>query len=378
MRAGSLCTGAGGLDLAIEDVFGAETAWQAEVDPHASTVLEKRWPGVPNLGDITAVDWSTVEPVDVLAGGTPCQDMSSAGRRAGMRDGTRSGLWVSMAEAIRVLRPQVVIWENVRGALSADADSDVESEPGLLGGRSDGPALRAAGRVVGDLAGLGYDAVWRVVAASDVGACHRRERVFVVAVAADAGRERLGELAGGPPAQEAGSVGRDLPRDHRGERALGDGWAAGVGDLLPTPQARDDHGIPGPGFNAGNLPREIALLPTVRTSDANGAGAHGDGGVDLRTAVTLLPTTTRYAEAIARHEDVFGRPAPDPTVPSKGGKPVLSHRFTEWMMGWPDGWVSDLLDRRPGLRASGNGVVPAQAAAAIRSLLPVLVSEVTR
>ena len=71
---------------------------------------------------------------------------------------------------------------------------------------------------------------------------------------------------------------------------------------------------------------------------------------------------------------MVGRPAPDPTVPSRTGSPVLSHRFAEWMMGWPEGWVSDVLDRRPGLRVCGNGVVPRQAEHAIMRLLPFLAS----
>lgn len=78
-------SGAGGLDLAVEAVFGGRTVWHCEQDPAASKVLAYRWPGVPNLGDITAVDWSRVEPVDVLCGGFPCQDVSAAGRRAAVR-----------------------------------------------------------------------------------------------------------------------------------------------------------------------------------------------------------------------------------------------------------------------------------------------------
>ncbi|QYC53888.1 methyltransferase [Mycobacterium phage Leperchaun] len=87
MKLGSLFSGAGGLDIAVEQFFGARTVWHCELNPAASKVLAHRWPGVPNLGDITAVDWSEVEPVDILAGGFPCQDVSAAGRRAGIAEG---------------------------------------------------------------------------------------------------------------------------------------------------------------------------------------------------------------------------------------------------------------------------------------------------
>jgi DNA (cytosine-5)-methyltransferase 1 len=75
-RIGSLCTGYGGLDLAVELVLGGQLAWYAETDRHAQAVLAARWPGVPNLGDIRTVDWASVEPVDVLTAGFPCQDYS--------------------------------------------------------------------------------------------------------------------------------------------------------------------------------------------------------------------------------------------------------------------------------------------------------------
>lgn len=101
----------------------------------------------------------------------------------------------------------------------------------------------------------------------------------------------------------------------------------------------------------------------------------GDGWPDR---VGIPSHWGRYAAAVARHEAMLGRPAPSPTMEGRNGTPVLSHRFTEWMMCWPDGWVSDLLDRRPGLRCCGNGVVPAQAAAAIVSLLGAFGTEVSR
>src|SRR5271165_5801539 len=106
MRIGSLFSGAGGLDLAVEAVFGAETVWHCELDKAASKVLAARWPGVPNLSDITAVDWGAphIPPVDILCGGFPCQDVSFAGRRAGIKDGTRSGLWAYYTDAINALQ----------------------------------------------------------------------------------------------------------------------------------------------------------------------------------------------------------------------------------------------------------------------------------
>lgn len=176
---GSLCSGYGGLDLAIEAEFDAETLWVSDIDPAACKILEARFPEAHNIGDMTTVDWSEVPPVDILSGGTPCQDLSSAGRRAGMTEGTRSNLWVSMREAISVIRPSLVVWENVRGALSAKATSD--SDMGSGEGSMDTGQLRALGRVLGDLSDLGYDAEWTLIPASGVGAPHRRERVFVLA-----------------------------------------------------------------------------------------------------------------------------------------------------------------------------------------------------
>ncbi|ALA48177.1 DNA methyltransferase [Mycobacterium phage Phlei] len=163
---GSLFSGVGGLDLAVEEAFNARTIWQCESDKQASKVLAKRF-GVPNLGDITAVDWSNVRRPDILCGGFPCQDVSAAGLKKGIAAGTRSGLWSYFADAIDALRPEFVVIENVRGLLNAKAN---EGERGS--------AFR---RVLSDLAEVGYDAVWKVVRASDVGAPHRRERVFILA-----------------------------------------------------------------------------------------------------------------------------------------------------------------------------------------------------
>lgn len=235
---GSICTGYGGLDLAVEHVMDATTVWVSDIDPGANSVLAARFPDAPNLGDISQVDWAAIPPVDILTGGTPCQDLSSAGKRLGMTEGTRSNLWASMREAIATIRPRYVVWENVRGAFSAYAYSEVELEPGLLGepyGPAR-PALRALGRVLGDLAELGYDASWTTVAAADIGAPHRRERVFVVATDTqrDGGerRRRHRDLAGTSRQGEADNAERE-----RHGYAIDDRGAASA---YPDEQPRDE------------------------------------------------------------------------------------------------------------------------------------------
>lgn len=185
LKAGELFAGYGGLALAVSEIFDAETEWVAEFEEAPSKILAHRFPDAPNLGDVTKVDWHTVPHVDIIAGGSPCQDVSQAGRRAGMVEGTRSNLWVEMREAIRIIQPEWVVWENVRGATSAKASSASDMEPGAgpvgEAGARGGANLRALGRVLGDLASLGYDAEWRMVRASDVGAPHQRARIFVLA-----------------------------------------------------------------------------------------------------------------------------------------------------------------------------------------------------
>ena len=155
---GSLCTGYGGLDLAAAAVLGARLAWCAESDKHAAAVLAARYPGVPNLGDISALDWAAVPPVDLITAGWPCQDISCAGPGTGIKEGTRSGLWLHIAAGLRQLRPPFVFLENVAALRT-----------------------RGLGQVLADLAALGYDTQWLCLRAADTGACHRRDRIFILA-----------------------------------------------------------------------------------------------------------------------------------------------------------------------------------------------------
>jgi DNA (cytosine-5)-methyltransferase 1 len=201
LRIGSLFSGYGGLDLAVEQVTGATVAWHCEWESAPSAILAHHWPGVPNFHDVSKVDWASVEPVDILTGGFPCQDVSLAGRRRGLAEGTRSGLWSSFAEAISAIRPSLVCIENVRGLLSGRADSGLGFPDELLEYANGRPLLNAAGAVLGELASLGYDAEWATVRASEAGALHRRERVFILAYPRG---ERDGWRANAPSRREIG------------------------------------------------------------------------------------------------------------------------------------------------------------------------------
>jgi len=156
MRLGSLCSGYGGLEAGISQVLDIEPVWCSEIDKDASKVLATHHPDVPNLGDLTVLDWHQVEPVAIICAGFPCQPFSHAGKRQGADD--ERAIFSYIAEAIGVLRPGLVVLENVAAITT-------------LGG----PGVIAA------LARVGYDSRWGVVRASDAGAPHRRARWFCIA-----------------------------------------------------------------------------------------------------------------------------------------------------------------------------------------------------
>lgn len=159
MRVGSLFSGAGLGDIAVTRV-GLSHHWFCEIDPFASAILARRWPGVRIYSDIREINEhipSKDIAADILVGGFPCQDISCAGKRAGIT-GPRSGLWSEYARVIRLIRPRYVVVENVKALLTRGMD-----------------------RVLGDLAACGYDAEWDVFPAAAFGAPHLRERVVLVA-----------------------------------------------------------------------------------------------------------------------------------------------------------------------------------------------------
>jgi DNA (cytosine-5)-methyltransferase 1 len=328
LRIGSLCTGYGGLDIAVRAVFGGRLVWCADNDKHAAAVLDVRYPGVPNLGDLTWLDWRTVESADIISAGFPCQDISYSGRGAGIEKGVRSGIWKNIVTGIRILRPKVIVVENVAALRSRGLD-----------------------RVLGDLAEVGYYSVWASVRASDVGAPHRRERTFI--------------LGYGP-----GSGNLLAPAHTRGQRrtrrattreAAG-GWPPG--------------GFERPGV--GTVPGRAAAPDTARGlwdlaepsqhswhTDA-GRGGDADEGRECNRAIDW----GRYEPVIRRWEAITGRAAPQPTEAGTRGQTRLAAAFSEWLMGLPSGFVADLdLPYTAKHRLLGNGVVPQQAVAALRMLV---------
>ena len=175
---GSLFSGVGALDLGIERAFDGNlhTVWQVEINAYCRQVLAKHWPDAIRHEDVRSVGARNLPRVDVIAGGHPCTDLASSGKRAGLA-GPHSGLWFEYARIIGELRPRVAVIENVAASLTPVP----------------GSAESAIERVLSDLSALGYDAWWTVLSATNVGAPHkRRDHLFVVAYTHGDGLVELG------------------------------------------------------------------------------------------------------------------------------------------------------------------------------------------
>jgi DNA (cytosine-5)-methyltransferase 1 len=303
LTVGSLFAGIGGFDLGLSRAYGFRTVWLAEQEPYRRRVLRQRFPAARIVRDVHHVSARALDPVDVLCGGFPCQDLSDAGLRAGI-SGRRSGLWTEFARIIGEFQPRWVLIENV-------------------------VSLRRRGlaTVLQDLATLGFDAEWATVAAADVGAPHQRDRLWIV----------------GYPRANPDEDRREHERD---AQALHEG----------TPRARP--GAPGERRSPGRRgPRAVAHRPSADAprifterfwhevmAHAESFGQARDGG---RRAIDLPPD--------GGAEGTWARPVPPGRgLRSRGGV-------------WPEAWeveprVGRVADGIPAqldrLGALGDSLVP--------------------
>ena len=286
--------------MGLQAVYGdIDLRFVSDIDDDASTLLANHHPNVPNLGDLTVVNWADIEPVDVLCAGYPCQPFSTAGQRKGLDD--ERAIFEYIADAISVLRPRNVLLENVAGHLT-------------LGGTA----------VIATLTRLRYNAKWGVVRASDTGAPHQRKRLFIWCESTNTRNERCDTRRGQFKATQQRQTQKRAKR----------------------------HTQPS-GGNSVTTDSDSARLQRLRRK-CELAEDSGQKRFAWRD----------YEPAIQRWETVMGRPAPHPAH-KKGVNTV----FVEWLMGLPEGYVTDIgLSRKAQLKILGNGVVPQQAALALHLL----------
>ena len=319
---GSLCTGYGGLDMAAEALLGTHTVWCAEFEDAPSKVIAARMPGVPNLHDVKRIPWWIVAPVQVLTAGYPCQPFSLAGARLGEDDPRH--LWPSIAEGIGVLRPAHVLLENVRGHLSLGFD-----------------------QVLHDLYLLGYAVSWTILSAGSIGACHRRERLFIYArptetVAPVAGALIATATVDGWVDGEEDIFGERLPwtgdlptsgtmyegaiREANAQMLLPEPMPSGA-LVFDTPDTMPE--APNSGSNRKRQPaglgNQVKLLPTATAQDSAGSGGSSEQHVTLTDAVVRTEFGTRPNERLL--PSPVAQPSgnsPDDHLRKKPGREVVT------------------------------------------------------
>lgn len=367
---GSLFSGIGGLELGVESATGGRVLWQVERDGFCREVLAKHWPHAVRHDDVCTVNG--LPRVDVICGGFPCQDVSLAGKRAGF-GGERSSLWREYRRIVADVRPRFVFVENVPGLFTAD----------------DGWAF---GEVLGDLAALGFDAAWDVFRASDVGAPHRRERVFLLAYRDDCGRDGW--------TREQRQSGRDESADG-GQLAYRDGERRElqrVGGLLDGERAALGNDVDGCGSASaegmGNAEGQdgargcVSLRP--REGEPGGADRRGSespvGDADgQRRAERNRAAVTERAE-LRGAGGAAGRISRIGAEPRMGGdsdglpRGLDGHRWPagrgqQQHEGEPPRTASGVARRAGRLKALGNAVVPQVATLAWRVLYARAASE---
>lgn len=250
---GSLFSGVGGLELGLEWAGLGPVEWQVELDPWCRGVLAMHWPHAQRHADVRHVGAHNLEPVEVICGGFPCQDVSVAGKGAGLA-GARSGLWAEYLRIVEELRPRAVVIENVAALVTRGLD-----------------------RVVADLDAAGYRVEGRIIAAADVGAPHRRERLFAIGSNTQCAYchgtgEAYDAWGGGPACPACRVADADGERVREQQQRLPRGRARGVrdggqGEPEHDGAARGRRSQPGVGRGAHGVPAGLDRWPS-RPGDA--------------------------------------------------------------------------------------------------------------
>lgn len=323
----SVCSGIEGASVAWGHL-GWTSAFFSEVDPFASDVLRYHFPHVANVGDFTRIDRVTT-PIDILIGGTPCQDFSVAGLKAGLA-GKRGQLTIEFVRLIARLQPRYVIWENVPGVLSND------------GGR-------AFGTFLGALADIGYGFAYRILDAQYAGVPQRRRRVFVVGCAGGSYQRAAAILfdieclrRDLKPSIAPQTITSALTTNGVGGGGGPDDNAAQANHLVAAPIA---FGCKQDGNDASHI------SPTLRAMNYNVSNANGGGQIAIARPIAFgyapkIAHTLR-AEGFDASEDGTGRGTPI-VVNSSNEVRRLTPRECERLQGFPDDWT--LIPVRKGKR----------------------------
>lgn len=365
MTIGSLFAGIGGLELGLERAGLGPTIWQVEQDAYCRSVLAKHWPDADrSVTDVCEAGAANLERVDLICGGFPCQDLSYAGKGAGL-DGARSGLWFEYLRIIRELRPRFVVVENVAALLARGMDV-----------------------VLGTLAESGYDALWTSLRASDVGAPHRRERLFIVAYPGCSVVQRRTDSRSLRDAEDSGA-GEGVQRQRRWNSACDDGEALAYpgrrnGNGIANATSGDDGDGDSPGWAKG-ASRAGQCGKGVGLADPNGGGCEGEricGVLDRargndthgRDSAQDLGDAGHTGPQWARCHRTSGQPitsVAEPTGQTQSRMGGATDGLSGWVDGrWPAGphepqeaWeaprtVEGGAGRTARLKALGNAVVP--------------------
>jgi DNA (cytosine-5)-methyltransferase 1 len=344
---GSVCSGIEAVTLAWKPL-GLRPAWFAEIDPFCCALLKHHYPDVPNLGDFTAIERSR-SPIDILAGGTPCQSFSIAGRRGGLDD-ARGSLAIEFCRLAGRLRPRWILWENVPGVLSSNCGRDF-------------------GAILGALGQLGYGCAWRVLDAQFFGIPQRRRRVFVAGYLGDWRRaaavlfERE-SLRGNPPTR------RQIQEEPTGALGGDPGELGGRNDFERCAASASAHlssidgaarGAPLVAFTAKDYAADAGhLAPTLRAMPH--AASHANGGGQIAICIQEGQTGVRqHATAGAIRSSAPGTQPGGSLVMDRMTVRRLMPVECERLQGLPDGYTLIPFRGKPAAdapryRAIGNSM----------------------